>query len=547
MPFSLPLTSTALFHVGFIFGSLLLYAISTHVNMQRRHPSAAIAWVITIVLLPYVALPLYLLVGNRKIARPPRRHRSAPPSRIGSVGGADALARSRWAIDTIEGMGLAAPVGNDAVHFHADGVDAWRELIRVINTAEHRLDICIYLFGHADAARQIGQLLQERAAAGVRVRLLLDTFGSWQASRSQLRELRASGVGVRWFMPLIDRPRSGRLNMRNHRKIVVADGRLLWCGGRNLATEYFFRRAPDQPAWLDLSFTLEGPLAVTTQQLFAAHWRDGRAPLVSRLLPRRTRRRALARAREAAAARALGSYADDDVVSTWEVARQPVCAVHSARPHNQDEWPLAAAPRIKGRVAAVPAAASTPPAPSNAQLPRHLAQLVPSGPDQPEDTVYALLLTAMFRARHRVLAVTPYFVPDEALLKAMRLAAQRGVQVELIVPRRSNHWLADISRGRALYDLAAAGAHVRLMPQMLHAKAVVIDDAVALAGSVNLDARSLFLSFELMIAFYSPADIETLTEWIDRTFAAARPYELRQRTLGAEIGEGLVRWLGFQI
>ncbi len=299
MHFWLPLTSTALFHLSVIFGSLLLYAVSTHVNMQRRHPSAAIAWVITIVLLPYIALPLYLLLGNRKIARPPRRHRAAVERHVVRGVEVDELAHSRWAIDTIEGMGLAAPVANEEVRFHADGGDAWRELIRVICAAEHRLDICIYLFGHADAARQIGQLLEERAAAGVRVRLLLDTFGSWQASRSQLRELRASGVGVRWFMPLIDRPRPGRLNMRNHRKIVVADGRLLWCGGRNLATEYFFRQGPDTPAWLDLSFTLEGPLAVSTQQLFAEHWRNGRAPLVSRLLPRRTRRRALARARAA--------------------------------------------------------------------------------------------------------------------------------------------------------------------------------------------------------------------------------------------------------
>ena len=206
---------------------------------------------------------------------------------------------------------------------------------------------------------------------------------------------------------------------------------------------------------------------------------------------------------------------------------------------------------MPGRIARAatrgPAAFAVRPSQPSSTAASHLAQLVPSGPDQTEDTVYALLLTAMFRARRRVLAVTPYFVPDEALLKAMRLAAQRGVQVELIVPQRSNHWLADISRGRALYDLAAAGAQVRLMPRMLHAKAIVIDDALALAGSVNLDARSLFLSFEMMIAFYSPADIRTLTDWIDSTFITAHPYHLRQRTLGTDIGEGLVRWLGFQI
>ena len=528
MPFHLPLPSTALFHVGFIFASLLIYAVSTHLNAQRRHPSAAMAWVITIVLVPYVALPLYLLLGNRKIARPPRRHIAAPEYRDSALG-----SPGDWAIDTIEGMGLAPPVANRDVRFHKDGDAAWNELTRVIGAAEHRLDICIYVFGHDDAAQRIGQLLLERAAAGVRVRLLLDTFGSWQTSRTRLRHLRAGGVAVRWFMPLIDKPQAGRLNMRNHRKIVVADGHLLWSGGRNIATEYFFA-SEGKPPWLDLSFTIDGPLAVATQKLFAQHWRHGRAPLVSLLLPRRTRRRARASARASAAARAAVAEA----AATLERDRRA--------PENTPEGSLAAcsrhaAPAPKSQVPS--SAADRPAAPALA----HVAQLVPSGPDQAEDTVYALLLTAMFRARERVLAVTPYFVPDEALLKAMRLTAQRGVRVELIVPRRSNHWLADISRNRALYDLAAAGGDVRLMPTMLHAKAVVIDDEVALCGSVNLDSRSLFLSFEMMVAFYSPDDINAVATWIERSAVDTAPYRLQQRSLAREIGEGLVRWLGFQI
>ncbi|MEO8248488.1 MAG: phospholipase D-like domain-containing protein [Burkholderiales bacterium] len=545
MPFTLPLPSTLLFHVGFIFACLLLYAVSTHVNAQRRHPSAAMAWVITIVLIPYVALPLYLLVGNRKIARPPRRHKPPKDTRDSALG-----SPGDWAIDTIEGMGLGAPVGNTEVRFHEDGSEAWQELARVICAAEHRLDICIYVFGHKEAARRISQLLQERAAAGVRVRLLLDTFGSWSASRPMLRQLRAGGVGVRWFMPLIDKPQPGRLNMRNHRKIVVADGTLLWSGGRNIAIEYFFGN-DDAPAWLDLSFTVEGPLAKAAQQLFAEHWRHGRAPLVALLLPRRTRRLAMAAARASAATRAEADAAVANAgpgnalaaVANGTVA--DASAKRAAAPGGAENAYL---PGSDGAARRAGGATPTPgrEASSTTGL-AHVTQLVPSGPDQAEDTVYALLLTAMFRARDRVLAVTPYFVPDDALLKAMRLAAQRGVRVELIVPLRSNHWLADISRNRALHDLAAAGAHVRLMPRMVHAKAVVIDDTVALAGSVNLDSRSLFLSFEMMIAFYSPGDIDTVTHWIQRNFAEAEPYRLRQRSLAREIGEGLVRWLGFQI
>ena len=84
----------------------------------------------------------------------------------------------------------------------------------------------------------------------------------------------------------------------------------------------------------------------------------------------------------------------------------------------------------------------------------------------------------------------------------MTLAARRGVRVDLLMPKKSNHLLADLSRHRALRELTAAGAHVWFLPQMIHAKAVVIDDEIALAGTANLDERSLFLNYELMVSFY---------------------------------------------
>ena len=125
---------------------------------------------------------------------------------------------------------------------------------------------------------------------------------------------------------------------------------------------------------------------------------------------------------------------------------------------------------------------------------------MPSGPEQVDDTVQALLLSGCFMAQRRILAVTPYFIPDATLLMALTLAARRGVQVDLILPRRSNHRLADVARHRPLRDLAAAGARLWFTPFMLHAKVVVIDEQLALAGSANLDLRSLFLNYELMVA-----------------------------------------------
>ena len=175
------------------------------------------------------------------------------------------------------------------------------------------------------------------------------------------------------------------------------------------------------------------------------------------------------------------------------------------------------------------------------------AQLIPSGPDRADDTIYELLLSAAYQAKDRILAVTPYFVPDEALLSAWCMAARRGVRLTLLIPARSNHGLADLARERALRALAEAGASVHLFPAMIHAKAAIIDDQLALCGSANLDSRSLFLNFELMTAFYGPAEIAWLAAWIDRQVEGSRAYQARAPSWGRDIIEGVVRAVGFQL
>jgi cardiolipin synthase len=174
-------------------------------------------------------------------------------------------------------------------------------------------------------------------------------------------------------------------------------------------------------------------------------------------------------------------------------------------------------------------------------------QLVASGPDQPEDTIHTLLVSSCFAAQTRILAVSPYLVPDPTLQMALTLAARRGVDVDLMLPRKSNHKLADMARPAALRELVTSGARVWLFPEMIHAKAVVIDDEFALAGSANLDERSLFLNYEMMVAFYKRSDILKFAQWIEHQRQRAHLYQAIQPGLVRELGEGLVRWLAFQL
>ena len=125
-------------------------------------------------------------------------------------------------------------------------------------------------------------------------------------------------------------------------------------------------------------------------------------------------------------------------------------------------------------------------------------QVVPSGPDVNRDPLYSAMISAVFQARKYIRIVTPYFVPDETLVQALHMAVHRGVKLQILVPGKSNHWLADMARGPYLRDLQAAGGSILLYPYgMLHGKAMLVDDTLAVIGSANFDMRSLFLNYRI--------------------------------------------------
>jgi cardiolipin synthase len=459
-------------HAIVVAFGLIIYVGVARALPQRRDPSAAVAWVVALALLPYVAVPLYLMFGSRKLRMRDTPALPLPPVARAALG--DDEAASLWARRLGRSMGLTPAAPYDALAIHRDGSEARRAVLAVIASATRTLDVCTFILARDRLGDEVAAALRQKAEQGVRVRLLVDGIGAWLAGKLDVESLRRSGVEVVKFVPPFRSILRGRANLRNHRKMVVADVSRLWCGGRNFAAEYF-EGDPERGGvvWHDLSFDLHGELAL----------------------------------------RAAEQFEED-----WNYATRRSSGVH-----------LVPAPY---RVA-----------PPDASL----AQLVPSGPEQVDDTVQALLLSGCFMAQRRILAITPYFIPDATLLMALTLAARRGVQVELVMPGRSNHRLADVARHRPLRDLAAAGARLWFTPFMLHAKVVVIDEQLALAGSANLDLRSLFLNYELMIAFYEPADVQRFAAWIEGERAAAARFVPSEPGLMRDLSEGLLLWLAFQL
>src|ERR1700693_2052766 len=169
---------------------LAIYVAVSHTLRQRRHPSAAIAWVVTLVLLPYVGLPLYLLFGTRKRVR----REYGPPS-------ASAGTEAEWPQRLAAAMDLAPAASYRSLRIHENGGQALRALWEQIDAAVHTLDLCTFILGRDPMADALCEKLARKARDGVEVRLVIDGVGRLLESHRNLKALTAAGVRVATFAP----------------------------------------------------------------------------------------------------------------------------------------------------------------------------------------------------------------------------------------------------------------------------------------------------------------------------------------------------------
>lgn len=464
-------------HIYTIGGVLLaLFGLARLVN-ERRQPGNTLAWLMGIVLLPYVAVPFLLLLGGRKIRRLlARKRRIRLPVPVELRASADTLAHP--VAQTICTNGAGEPVGGNTVRLLATGEDTFAELERQIAAARHTIHIATYILGRDPVGRRIVQLLARRAREGVRVRLQLDALGCFFSSGAFVDPLREAGGEVARFLPVIPLSSRGSANLRNHRKIAVFDHHRAIVGGHNLALEYLGPQ-PWRKRWSDLGAVIEGPAAALIDEVFLADW----------------------------------SFA-------------------TGRPLESFQHPEELAP------------ATLPPIPPPTSG-RSEVQVIASGPDVPGDPLYEGMLSMIQEAARSVWIVTPYFLPDEVLLRSLVVKARAGRDVTLILPERSNHPITDLARRPYLRQLVRAGARVlAYQPRMLHAKAIIVDDALGLIGSANVDMRSLFVNFEIGVLFHDETDCRALRAWAGELTRHCRRLtlvDLKRRKFPANLAEDLSR------
>ena len=257
-------------HLLTVGGFLLAVFAIARLMSERRQPSNTIAWILGIVLIPYVGVPLYLLLSGKRI-----RRLAALKSRIRPrLPGAPLAREATQNLAAVRAMcanGVPEPVGGNAIRLLTDGVQAFAEFEHQIRAARHSIHLTTFILGRDRTGRRLIKLLAQRAREGVQVRLLLDGLGCFLASRGFSDPLRKAGGQVARFMPVAPLSTRFSANLRNHRKLAIFDQRLAYVGGHNLAGDYM-GPDPSRKRFNDFGAMIEGPAVGLINEIFLADW-----------------------------------------------------------------------------------------------------------------------------------------------------------------------------------------------------------------------------------------------------------------------------------
>lgn len=324
-------------------------------------------------------------------------------------------------------------VAGNHVSLLIDGPQTLAAIRRAIEAAQHHIHVETYIFADDEVGRAFSDLLIARRRDGIEVRVLYDAIGSVATPGEFFDGMREAGIEVREFRPLdpVRTPLTWKINNRDHRKIVVIDGRIAFTGGINISSTYASasstRPGPDtgrDEAWRDTHVGIAGPVAAQFQALFFATW-------------------------------------------TRSAGKTQISGPEYF-------------PAVE---------------PAGAEL---VAAVATDGDDKSETRIYATYLTAIRHATQRIWLTNAYFAPNKELRQALIDAVRRGVDVRLIVPGFTDSGLI-LYASRSSFDELLEGG-VRIYEQryaLLHAKTAVIDTALSMVGSANLDMRSFLHNNEV--------------------------------------------------
>ncbi len=459
-----------------LLGLSLDIAATAHIILTKRNVRAAIGWVGLVWLSPFIGVVLYGLFGINRIRR---RARELRPSVNASVDERMDLMSRATEVATSLGydsgvVRLMGAIAGEELTTHnrfdalVNGDQAYPSMLAAIDQAEHSVGLCSYIFDHDRVGVRFIDALVRAQDRGVDVRVLIDGVGARYSKPRTPGVLRQRGVPVGEFLNSTAPWRMPYFNLRNHRKVLVVDGRVAFTGGMNIREGCVLGEPSDHPVQ-DLHFRVEGPVVSQIAEVFAQDW----------------------------------AFVTDEHL-------------------DGDRW--FPAPNRVGDAT---------------------ARVIPDGPDDDFEKIYDTLLSALNHARESIRIATPYFLPDENLVRAMHLAAKAGRRIEILIPEVNNLRFVQWAMWGQLQDMLVPGITVWLTPPPFdHTKILLLDGRWVLLGSANWDARSLQLNFEMNVSTMNPELAEELGRLLDRKISSARRLtaaDVEARSLPVKLRDGALR------
>lgn len=414
-------------------------AAAIHAILNVRTSQSAIAWTLSLVLIPYITLIPYLLFGRSRLTHDKEAQPFDHPNYVHHSPYRYKHKRPRptWQpeIDFAEHtvtpydqrMQIFSQLANmpwlnhNQVELLINGRQTFDEIFKAIAQAQKLVVVQSFTIYDDEIGQTLQRLLCERAAAGVAIYFLYDRIGSHKLSRRYLATLRQAGVHTETFSTGRHFRNPLQINFRNHRKLTIVDGEIAFLGGLNIGGPYIDMH-PRLCPWRDTHIKVKGPIVDSLQIAFARDW-------------------------------------------LWMTQTLPLMLFkkheHIGSMH---------------------------------------CQILPSGPADNLETCLLFFVAAINAAQERIWLASPYFIPDDAIRTALQLAVLRGVDVRLLVPSCADHFTVFAASNLYAYEMAQAGVKVyRYQPGFMHQKVVLIDQDTSAIGSANLDNRSFRLNFELTL------------------------------------------------
>lgn len=420
--------------VLFIIEIMYLFTVLSVVIVvisENRNPIKTVAWIMAVVFLPIIGIIWYSTFGqdvtkkNVISKRMYSKLKKRPLDEMGTIVDYSVPEEHKGLVGLLKNMDYNPLLGENEVKIFTNGQDKFDSLFNDIENAREHIHLEYYVLNDDNLGLKLQKALIKKAREGLEVRIIYDSFGSRKTKKNYFEEYRKAGIETEPFLKLSFKFLSSRLNYRNHRKIVIIDGRIGYIGGMNVADRYI--SGLPWGSWRDTHARIEGKGVQGLQSVFLIDWFF--------------------------------------VSQTFITSRKYFPQLESFGTNS--------------------------------------LQIVNSGPLKDEMEIPTGILQAIYEAKKSIYIQTPYFIPTEPMIEAIRAAAIRGVDVRVMLSKKSDVTLAQMASNSYLKEMLEKGVKIYFYAKgFLHSKMMVFDDSLTLIGSVNFDSRSFSQNFEVEAFIY---------------------------------------------